>query len=69
MGYFLAVTAVRSESAQAVEEAIADYLQHHDVTYERVSGSGPILEDRDAQLFPPANGWIVVAFDPATRSG
>ena len=37
-----------------------EYMQSREVTYEVVSGSSPPQQDRDAQLFSSAGGWIVI---------
>ena len=60
VGHFLAVTAIRSESTQGVTRAVGDYLQSHGVDYEVLPAATPLREDRDAQLFAPNSGWIVV---------
>ena len=59
MGYFLAVTAFRSDSVADVSAAISDYLTGHGVSVETIS-SGPPDSGRDAQIYAPTNGWTVV---------
>src|SRR5512134_2239512 len=60
MGHFLAVTAVRSESTDEVARAVCNYMNKHQATYELVPASSAPMEDRDARLFSPINGWTVV---------
>ncbi len=59
MGNFLAVTAFRSDSAADVSAAISGYLTGHGVSVETLS-AGPPDPGRDAQIYAPTSGWVVV---------
>jgi hypothetical protein len=59
MGYFLAVTAFRTNSPTDVVAAITDYLTTYKVSQESVL-SGPPDHDRDLQIYDSVNGWTVV---------
>jgi hypothetical protein len=59
VGNFLAVTAVRDLSAQAVAQAIAEYARTHGLDASVLNGN-PGVDSQRAGVFAPVNGWTTV---------
>ncbi len=60
MGYFLAVTGFRTNVLEDVTTAIADYVAFYSVRVEFVQAESKPDYRRDAQVYAPVDGWIVV---------
>jgi hypothetical protein len=63
VGNFLAVTAVRDLSAQAVAQAIAEYARRHGLDASVLNGN-PGVDSQRAGVFAPVNGWTTVLWPP-----
>jgi hypothetical protein len=60
MGYFLAVSAFKTELVADVARVITDHMKAHDVPCESVPVASPPNDQRDAQIYAPVAGWTVV---------
>jgi hypothetical protein len=63
MGNFVAVTAVRKGSAEAVAQAIVDYTRAHGLDSAVLSGN-PGVDSQRAGVFAPVDGWTTVLWPP-----
>ena len=60
MGYFLAVSAFRTQDVEALAQAIAAYCEAHGVPCKRRENAIQPNEETDALLYAPDSGWIRV---------